>query len=60
MISVKAFGNLRGVKPNMTNIDNGRYTLVRPFLFVFNEEPVGEAKSFLEICLEPIVSKNYF
>lgn len=48
---------ISGVKPNMTNIDNGRYTLVRPFLFVFNEEPVGEAKSFLEFVLSPLTQK---
>jgi phosphate transport system substrate-binding protein len=45
------------VEPNMTNIDNGRYTLVRPFLFVFNEEPAGEAKSFLEFVLSPLAQK---
>jgi phosphate transport system substrate-binding protein len=38
-------------------IDNGRYTLVRPFLFVFNEEPIGEAKSFLEFVLSPLAQK---
>jgi ABC-type phosphate transport system substrate-binding protein len=31
--------------------------LVRPFLFVFNEEPVGEAKSFLEFVLSPLAQK---
>ena len=35
----------------------GRYTLVRPFLFVFNEEPAGEAKSFLEFVLSPAAQK---
>ncbi len=53
---VKAL-KILGVEPNMTNIDNGRYTLVRPFLFVFNEEPVGEAKSFLEFVLSPFAQK---
>ena len=53
---VKAL-KISGVEPNMTNIDNGRYTLVRPFLFVFNEEPVGEAKSFLEFVLSPLAQK---
>lgn len=50
---VKAL-KISGVEPNMANIDNGRYTLVRPFLFVFNEEPVGEEKSFLEFFLSPL------
>jgi phosphate transport system substrate-binding protein len=54
--NVKAL-KISGVEPNMTNIDNGRYTLVRPFLFVFNEEPVGEAKSFLEFVLSPLAQK---
>jgi phosphate transport system substrate-binding protein len=42
-----------GVEPNMTDIENRTYTLVRPFLFVFNGEPAGEAKSFLEFVLSP-------
>ena len=54
--NVKAL-KISGVEPNMTNIDNGRYTLVRPFLFVFNEEPIGEAKSFLEFVLSPLAQK---
>ena len=43
--------NISGVEPNLTNVYNGHYTLVRPFLFVFNGEPFGEAKSFLEFVL---------
>jgi phosphate transport system substrate-binding protein len=49
---VKAL-KLSGVEPNVTDIENGTYTLVRPFLFVFNGEPAGEAKSFLEFVLSP-------
>ncbi len=44
---------ISGVEPNVTDIENGTYTLVRPFLFVFNGEPAGEAKSFLEFVLSP-------
>ena len=53
---VKAL-KISGVEPNLADIDNGKYTLVRPFLFVFNEEPVGEAKSFLEFVLSPLAQK---
>jgi phosphate transport system substrate-binding protein len=53
---VKAL-KISGVEPNLTDIDNGKYTLVRPFLFVFNEEPVEEAKSFLEFVLSPLAQK---
>jgi phosphate transport system substrate-binding protein len=48
---------ISGVEPNLTDIKNGKYTLVRPFLFVFNEEPGGEAKSFLEFVLSPAAQK---
>ena len=40
-----------GVEPDHANIENGKYTLIRPFLFVFNGEPRGEAKAFLEFVL---------
>ena len=53
---VKAL-KISGVEPNLTDIDNGKYTLVRPFLFVFKEEPTGEAKSFLEFVLSPMAQK---
>lgn len=56
---VKAL-KISGVEPNLTDIENGKYTLVRPFLFVFNEEPVGEAKSFLEFVLSPLAQKLLF
>ena len=56
---VKAL-KISGVEPNLTDIENGTYTLVRPFLFVFNEEPTGEAKSFLEFVLSPLAQKLLF
>jgi phosphate transport system substrate-binding protein len=49
---VKAL-RISGVEPNLTNVHKGKYTLVRPFLFVFSGEPAGEAKSFLEFVLTP-------
>jgi len=48
---------ISGVEPNLTDVENGKYTLVRPFLFVFNEEPSGESKSFLEFVLSPFAQK---
>jgi len=53
---VKAL-NISGIEPTLTNIETGKYTLVRPFLFVFNGEPEGEAKSFLEFVLSPEAQK---
>jgi len=53
---VKAL-KISGVEPNLTDVDSGKYTLVRPFLFVFKEEPTGEAKSFLEFVLSPLAQK---
>lgn len=47
---VKAL-KVSGVEPNLKNIVSGRYRLVRPFLFVFNGSPKGEADSFLEFVL---------
>jgi phosphate transport system substrate-binding protein len=47
---VKAL-RVAGVEPNLTEIQKGTYTLVRPFLFVFNQEPEGEARSFVEFVL---------
>jgi ABC-type phosphate transport system substrate-binding protein len=41
------------VEPNLKNIVYRRYLLVRPFLFVFNGRPDGEASSFLEFVLSP-------
>ena len=53
---VKAL-KISGVEPNLTGVHSGKYTLVRPFLFVFKEEPTGEAKSFLEFVLSPLAQK---
>ena len=53
---VKAL-KISAVEPNLTNVYNGKYTLVRPFLFVFSGEPGGEAKSFLEFVLSPQAQK---
>jgi len=53
---VKAL-RISGVEPNLNNVYNGKYTLVRPFLFVFSGEPAGEAKSFLEFVLSPRAQK---
>lgn len=49
---VKAL-KISGIEPNLSNIKKGRYTLVRPFLFVFNGEPAEEAKAFLDFVLSP-------
>jgi len=48
---------ISGAEPNLRNVYDGRYTLVRPFLFVFNGEPVGPAKSFLDFVLSPPAQK---
>jgi phosphate transport system substrate-binding protein len=44
---------ISGVKPDLSTIENGTYTLVRPFLFVYDGVPVGEAKSFSDFVLSP-------
>jgi phosphate transport system substrate-binding protein len=48
---------ISGVEPSLANIESGMYTLVRPFLFVFDREPKGEAKSFLEFVLSPLAQE---
>jgi phosphate transport system substrate-binding protein len=53
---VKAL-RISGIQANLTNVNNSKYTLVRPFLFVFSGEPTGEAKSFLEFVLSPSAQK---
>lgn len=53
---VKAL-NISGVEPSVKDIENGKYTLVRPFLFVFKGEPTGDAKSFSEFVLSPPAQK---
>ena len=49
---VKAL-KISGVDPSVKNIQSGQYHLVRPFLFVFNSEPAGEAKAFLDFVMSP-------
>jgi len=44
---------ISGVEPNLDNIESSKYTLVRPFFFVFEGKPEGEASSFLEFVLSP-------
>ncbi len=53
---VKAL-KISGVEPSLKNVYNGEYTLVRPFLFVFNAEPAGPTKSFLDFVLSPPAQK---
>jgi phosphate transport system substrate-binding protein len=48
---------ISGVEPNLRSVYSGKYTLVRPFLFVFNEEPAGASKSFLDFVLSPPAQK---
>ena len=43
---VKAL-KVKEVEATVANIENGSYTLVRPFIFAFNGTPTGEAKAFL-------------
>jgi phosphate transport system substrate-binding protein len=47
---VKAL-RISGVQSSLANVNNGKYTLVRPFLFVFRGEPSEGAKSFLDFVL---------
>jgi phosphate transport system substrate-binding protein len=44
---------ISGAEPSVKNIESARYHLVRPFLFVFNGEPTGEAKAFLNFVMSP-------
>jgi len=53
---VKAL-RISGVQPSLANVNNGKYTLVRPFLFLFNGDPAEEAKSFLDFVLSPSAQK---
>ena len=43
--------DLDGAAANEENILNGRYKLVRPFLFVSMGEPAGLAKEFVDFVL---------
>jgi phosphate transport system substrate-binding protein len=45
------------VEATVANIENGSYTLVRPFIFAFLGTPAGEAKAFLEFVLTPAAQK---
>jgi phosphate transport system substrate-binding protein len=40
-----------GVDPTLKNIVSGQYRLIRPFLFVFNGRPEGDANTFLDFVL---------
>lgn len=42
-----------GIEPSIGNILNHRYTILRPFLFVFKSPPRGTAKEFLDYVLSP-------
>jgi len=42
---------LDGAAANEENIGNGRYKLVRPFLFVSRGAPTGQAKEFIDFVL---------
>lgn len=42
-----------GIEPSMENILTHRYTILRPFLFVFKSPPRGTAKEFLDYVLSP-------
>ena len=53
---VKAL-KISGVEPDLSNIESGRYALVRPFLFVLDGEPTGEVKAFLDFVLSPTAQK---
>jgi phosphate transport system substrate-binding protein len=53
---VKAL-KISGVEPDVANIESGKYALVRPFLFVLDGEPTGEAKAFLDFVLSPTAQK---
>ncbi|MBM4331548.1 MAG: phosphate ABC transporter substrate-binding protein [Deltaproteobacteria bacterium] len=45
--------NISGVEATSENVIAEKYALVRPFLFLFNGPPAGEAKSFLEFVMSP-------
>jgi len=52
MKPVKAL-RLDGVEPSRENVINGTYSLYRPFLFVCDGEPSGEAKNFIDFVMSP-------
>jgi phosphate transport system substrate-binding protein len=45
--------SISGIEASAHNVINEKYTLVRPFLFLFNGQPTGEAKSFLDFVMSP-------
>ncbi len=49
---VKAL-KIDGIDPSIENIREHRYTILRPFLFVFKSPPQGTAKEFLDYVLSP-------
>jgi len=49
---VKAL-KIDGIEPRVENIQDHRYKIVRPFLFVFKSNPQGLAKDFLDYILSP-------
>ena len=49
---VKAL-KIDGIEPSIENIREHRYTILRPFLFVFKSPPQGTAKEFLDYVLSP-------
>lgn len=49
---VKAL-RISGVEPCIESIESGQYHLVRPFLFLFKDEPSGEEKLFLDFVMSP-------
>lgn len=53
---VKAL-KIGGAAPSLKNIESGHYHLVRPFLFVFPAEPIGETKAFLDFVMSPTAQK---
>lgn len=53
---VKAL-QIDNVEPNLENIRNQRYKIVRPFLFVLKKEPSGVIKDFINFILSPAGQK---
>jgi phosphate transport system substrate-binding protein len=44
---------LGGVEPTVANVQNGSYSLFRPFLFVMNEPPEGLVAQFIGFTMSP-------
>ncbi len=42
---------ISGIQPTVENIEAGKYTLVRPFLFVLDGPPSAEVKAFIDFVL---------